>query len=276
MSFHLLTASKTHPGRIRKINEDSIFSFVRDRQKGDMLALLSVADGIGGHKAGDIASKMAIDTIFQSLAWFLDKNQAEDTKPVNFIRINTSGLQIHNHIEKRLKLAFEEANTQIYEYGRTHPEASNLGTTLTCALVWGDNVVIAHVGDSRAYLLRKGTLRQLTEDHSFVGQMVRQGQLPHEAYYVHPRRNVITRALGQFPDISVDVRTERLEADDRLLLCSDGLWEMLRDPEIKDYLASNHDLEHIVLEMVQQAIANGGPDNISAIVAKIVAKPDDR
>ena len=222
----------TDPGKVRQVNEDAVFSFVRPARNGDALGLLLVADGIGGHKAGDIASKLAAKTIFESLSWFLEKDQTDDTRPIEA----STELDPNNFIEKRLRRAVETANAKIFEYAQKNPEkAGNMGTTITAALIWKHSLVVAHVGDSRGYLFRNGILHQLTEDHSFVGQLIRRGQLPYDAYYEHPRRNVITRALGQFPDVQIDLRTDIIQSGDRLLICSDGLWEMIRDNKLTEY-----------------------------------------
>jgi len=266
MALNLIAAAHTHPGKIRQVNEDSVFTFVRPAKNGDALGLLLVADGIGGHKAGDIASKLAATTIFDSLSWFLEKDQTDDTRPLH----TSPELDSNNFIEKRLRRAVEAANSKIFEYAQNNPEkAGNMGTTITVALIWKHSLIIAHVGDSRGYLFRNGILHQLTEDHSFVGQLIRRGQLPYDAYYEHPRRNVITRALGQFPEVQIDLRTDILQAGDQLLLCSDGLWEMIRDPKIVEFLRKSEDLEATAGEMVNEAIANGGPDNITIILGKL-------
>jgi protein phosphatase len=265
-TLSIVAAAHTNPGKARQVNEDSVFTFVRPAKNGDALGLLLVADGIGGHKAGDIASKLAANTIFDSLAWFLEKDQTEDTRPLNA----SPELDPNNFIEKRLRRAVEAANFKIFEYAQLNPEkAGNMGTTITVALIWKHSMVMAHVGDSRGYLFRNGNLYQLTEDHSFVGQLIRRGQLPYDAYYEHPRRNVITRALGQFPEVQIDLRTDILQEGDKLLLCSDGLWEMLRDPRLTDYLNKSDDLNAIAHAMIQEAIANGGPDNISLVIGLV-------
>jgi len=265
-ALSISSAARTHPGKIRQVNEDSVFTFIRPAKNEDALGLLLVADGIGGHKAGDIASKLATTTIFESLSWFLEKDQTQDTRPIH----SSPELDSNNFIEKRLRRAVETANQKIFEYAQNNPEkAGNMGTTITSALIWKHSVVIAHVGDSRAYLFRNGILHQLTEDHSFVGQLIRRGQLPYEAYYEHPRRNVITRALGQFPDVQIDIRTDTIQSGDLLLLCSDGLWEMIRDKKISEYLEKTENLEETVNYMIDEAIANGGPDNISIVLGKI-------
>ena len=131
--------------------------------------------------------------------------------------------------------------------------------------------ILAHVGDSSAYHYRDGKLNQITDDHSFVGELIREGHLPEEAYYVHPRRNVITRALGQMPYISVDLYTDFLQENDRLLICTDGLWEMVRDDELSTVLA-NPIFEDIPSELVEAANLNGGADNIGLVVGEINQK----
>jgi len=272
MTYQLHAIIHTDPGRIRKHNEDSVFQYVRPTEKGAALGILIVADGIGGQKAGDIASKMAVDTIFEALTWFLERDQAEDTKPLNQNLAEASrDSNGENFLETRLRKAIAEANVKILDYAKNNPiEAGNMGTTLTCALVWGSNLVLAHVGDSRAYRLREGRLEQLTEDHSFVGQMVRDGQLPEEAYYVHPRRNVITRALGQYEDVEIDLSTDMVLAGDRYLLCSDGLWEMVRDHDIKDHLKRTDGIQSIAESLIRLANENGGQDNVSLVIGEII------
>lgn len=256
------------------MNEDTVFTYVRPTEMGDGLALLIVADGIGGQKAGDVASKIAIEAIFEGLTWFLERDQREETRPLN-AGGPTSPLappRKDHHIEKRLQRAIQTANKIIYQYAQENPEAAgNLGTTVTCVLIWGDYAVVANVGDSRTYRLREGQLEQLTEDHSFVGQLVREGQLPPEAYYTHPRRNVITRALGQRPEVKIDIHTEWLLEGDKFLLCSDGLWEMVRDEDIKLYLESISDPQAASNKLVALANAHGGADNIGVVIGEILS-----
>ena len=271
MKTKLFGAAKTHPGRVRDINEDSVLFFTQKQTFDGSLGLLAVADGIGGHKAGDIASKLAIDTIYESLAVFLETDPSEITRPTNTnSSLQQSGYGSENFLETRLRIAVEDANKKIFDYAQANPEkAGNLGTTITCALIWQTNMVIAHVGDSRAYHFRNKNLIQLTEDHSFVGQLIREGQLPKEAYYVHPRRNVITRALGQMPHVRVDLRTDILSENDRILICTDGLWEMVRDPDIQQHLEQNNNPEDVVSKLIETAIKNGGVDNIGVVVGEI-------
>ena len=270
MELILKSAALTHQGRVRKHNEDSVFTFVRDPHKGGPLGILIVADGVGGQKAGDIASQIAVETVYEHIAWFLDRDPVEDTHQSAVTNRKDDG---EHPLETRLRIAIQAANKKILAYAHDNPiQAGNMGTTLTCALVHGDQLTIAHIGDSRGYRLRDGELEQLTEDHSFVGQMVRDGQLTDEAYYVHPRRNVITKALGQFDDAEVDLWTIPLEVDDEFLLCSDGMWEMIRDPEIKTHLLEEDDLEIAARTLVETANENGGSDNISVVLAKVTSK----
>ncbi len=271
MGYKLSAATCTHPGKVRKVNEDSVFTFVRPSEKGEALGLLIVADGIGGHKAGDIASKIAVDTVFNQLQWFLDRDSSDDTKPLNMDTSSKINSAIgENFLETRLRGAIEAANVNILEFAHQNPQqAGNMGTTMTCALVWGKHLVLAHIGDSRAYLFRKSELTQLSDDHSFVGQMVRDGQLPFEAYYVHPRRNVITRALGQFDDAQIDISTSTLENGDKLILCSDGLWEMVRNPDIENLLLKEENLDKLSESLIELANKNGGSDNISVVIGEV-------
>ncbi len=277
MGNQLISVSRTHPGRVRKVNEDAVFSFIRPPEHGHSIGLFIVADGIGGHKAGDIASKLAVKTVFSELEWFLGEDSARDTKPLRPPpELLQQDLTFENYLETRIRRAIQDANSKIHEYARNHPDkASNMGTTFTCLLVFGNKLVVAHVGDSRAYRLHDNELVQLTEDHSFVGQMVRDGQLPTEAYYVHPRRNVITRALGQYSDVKVDLRTENLNDGDRLLICSDGLWEMVRDPELEDLLVDTKNLDVLVEKLIKQSLERGGPDNISVVIVEIASGDHD-
>jgi protein phosphatase len=270
MELILQSAAVTHQGRVRKHNEDSVLTFVRAPAKGDPLGILVVADGVGGQKAGDIASQIAVETVYEHMSWFMDRDPQDDTRPVPSKSAPADG---ESPLETRLRIAIQAANKKILAYAHDNPiQAGNMGTTLTCALVHGSSLTIAHIGDSRGYRLREGELEQLTEDHSFVGQMVRDGQLTDEAYYIHPRRNVITKALGQFDDAEVDLWTIPMEPGDELLLCSDGMWEMVRNPEIRTRLVDQDDLETVAEELVQLANDNGGSDNISVVLGKLTRK----
>jgi protein phosphatase len=263
----LTAACGTHPGQLRDINQDNVLSLVRPHEMGQALGLLIVADGMGGHKAGEIASQLAVDTIRNSLAWMLDQDDAQVTV------LADNPANDNKTLERRLVRAVEEANQVIFAYSQENKkDAGNLGCTLTCVLVSGAEAVIANVGDSRTYLYRQEELQQITEDHSYVWQLVQEGFLKVEEIYDHPQRNVITRALGNQEDVAVDTWNYTLEDGDRLLLCSDGVWEMIHDPEEIAGPMASEDLQDAVQQLIKAANDYGGLDNIGVVVAEFKAQ----
>jgi len=259
----LRAAYGTDPGQLRDINQDNVFSLVRPQKLGQALGLLVVADGMGGHKAGEVASHLAVETIRDSLGWMLEQDDAESTVLAGNPANEDSAM------ERRLRRAIKEANQVIYAYSQENKkDAGNLGCTVTCVLINGSRAVVANVGDSRTYLFRGNELQQITEDHSYVWQLVQEGFLKVEEIYDHPQRNVITRALGNQEEVDVDTWTYTLEDGDRLLLCSDGVWEMIHDPqEIAASLASE-ELQEAVDQLIEAANHYGGLDNIGVVVAE--------
>ena len=226
-------AGVTHAGRKRRRNEDA---FVLEPP------LFAVADGMGGAQAGEIASRLAA-------AAFREYHEADELAG-----------------EERIAAIIKEANRRIYERARADAEASGMGTTATAALVDGDGVAIGHVGDSRAYRIRRGALEQLTDDHSLVADLVRSGRLTHEEADSHPQRSVITRALGTDEDVDVDTLTGTPEPGDVFLLCSDGLTTMLRDDEILRLVAESRDLASAGKALVKAANRRGGEDNVTVVL----------
>jgi len=181
-NFILRAAAGTDAGRKHNVNQDNAFAYVRDPELGKSRGLFIVADGMGGHKAGEIASQLAVETIHQELVWFLMQSDEEDTQP-SYPAIGQEGTSEteQNLLEKRLLLAIQQANRRITQYAESNPiDAGNLGTTITCALIDENQAIIVNIGDSRTYLLRGGKLYQITEDHSYVGHLVREGQLAPE------------------------------------------------------------------------------------------------
>lgn len=239
---------------------------IRPEKLGQALGLFVVADGMGGHKAGEVASRLAVETIRDSLGWMLEQDDAQAT-----VLAANPGTE-DRALERRLKRAIEEANQVIYAYSQENKEdAGNLGCTVTCALINGSKAVIANVGDSRTYLFRDHELQQITEDHSYVWQLVQEGFLQVEEIFDHPQRNVITRALGNQEEVAVDTWTYTLKDQDRLLLCSDGVWEMIHNPdEIAASLASAR-LQEAVDQLIEAANGYGGLDNIGVVVAEYKA-----
>ncbi len=226
---------KSDTGLRRDLNEDRYFADGR---------LFIVADGMGGHRAGEVASARSIKVVIEYLA-------AESGKGTP---------------ETILAEAIMRANEVIFEEARSDAQLAGMGTTFTCALLAGRRAVIGHVGDSRAYLWRAGQLTQLTEDHSLVAQLVREGRISPEEAFTHPQRNIITKALGVEPVVDVDVATYSLEAGDLLLLCSDGLTTMLRDSEIAAHVARTRDLDELADLLIAEANARGGVDNITVVL----------
>jgi protein phosphatase len=174
-----------------------------------------------------------------------------------------------DHYASRLRNAIEDSNKAIIQYGQEHTEASGLGSTVTTALVIGNQAYIANVGDSRTYLLRDGKLTRITHDHSLVERLVQAGQIDAEDVYDHPHRNLVYRSLGAGKaDVDVDVFTEPLQDGDSLLLCSDGLWEMVRDPQLEQILTEFADPAEACEILIQRANENGGEDNITAVLVR--------
>jgi serine/threonine protein phosphatase PrpC len=270
MIASLRAACGTDPGQLREINQDNVLSVVRAQELGQPLGLLVVADGMGGHKAGEVASQLAVAAIRDSLAWMLEQ---DDTEATVLVDLPTGKLGNDDEtLERRLQRAVEEANRIIFEYSQANQEdAGNLGCTVTCVLVVGSKATIANVGDSRAYLYRQDELTQLTDDHSYVWQLVQEGLLREDEIYDHPQRNVITRALGNQSDVTVDTSTCQLEGGDRLLLCSDGVWEMIRDPAEIASALDQRELEESVNSLIDKANGYGGLDNIGVVVAELMS-----
>ena len=258
---YLLVGQRSDVGDARRgqANEDSLFvlttTAISSSQAGPTLGLYLVADGMGGHMDGEIASRTACEVIIGTL-------------------LATLGLPTLEHyssatVQERIEGAFQVANHQIFAIASA--DGSNMGTTAVLALVVDDQAYLANVGDSRAYRWRAGELRQLTEDHSHVYTLFKNGLIEEDAIYIHPRRNEIFRSLGSAPAVEVDCYGADLAPGDLLLLCSDGLWEMLRSEGIADVLELNlADPQVICDELVRRANLAGGDDNISVIVVRAI------
>lgn len=229
-------AGATDTGRKRRRNEDAY-----------VIAppLFAVADGMGGAQAGEVASKLAATVL-------------EDTDSGAL-----SG-------RERVTALFQEANKRVHDRSNVDPSASGMGTTMTVALIEGNEVTIGHVGDSRAYLVRDGRLEQLTEDHSLVNELMKSGKLSPEEAETHPQRSVITRALGTDPDVDVDAFTIEAQKGDVFLLCSDGLTAMVDDDGILDVVEKHRDdLDRVTKSLVAAANRGGGEDNITVVAFTI-------
>lgn len=249
--MRLEAAFLSHIGQIRQRNEDAIgYSDPREpRVRGERGSIFVVADGMGGHRGGDVASQLAVDTVIASYY------NAKDVAP-----------------SEALTRAFGEANKVIVERSRDDVSLYGMGTTCTALVIRGQEAFIAHVGDSRAYLLHDDRLTQLTKDHSLVGEWVREGVLTNEDARAHPRRNVITRSIGTHDELTVDVSPEpiRLRDGDVLLLCSDGLTSLVGEGELKAVLESKPP-RAACDQLVDLANARGGKDNVTVLVVNVRA-----
>ena len=235
----MISAARTHIGKVRASNQDAIL--VCPGKHG----VYGVADGMGGHKAGDVASKIAVAVVERAL-----KNEAPSVS--------------------LLRAAIEEANQIIYEEQLANPDYSGMGTTMT--VIWEDEerILLGHVGDSRAYRIRENAISQVSLDHSMVAEMVRRGLITEDEARVHPYRNIITRALGTSPTVNVDVKELDKAPGDMFLLCSDGLSEYVQSVQMNEILRK-YSLENAVDVLLNMALEGGGRDNISVILAEVEA-----
>lgn len=242
----MVSAGLTDVGKVRERNEDSFLV-------NDELGLYLVADGMGGHIAGDVASRMAVEEVESCLRARLA--QAEG-KPPEFYA-------------EALREAFQIANRAIYSYSRRGPFPVILGTTAVAALTVGDDLYVAHVGDSRLYLYRQRRGRRLTKDHSQVQELIDFGHLTEDEAENHALSNVITRSLGGEPHVEVDVARHKLEAGDVVLLCTDGLRRVLGEQEIEKVICDESMTpDDICQTLVQRTVAGGAPDNVTVIVLR--------
>jgi protein phosphatase len=235
-------------GRRRETNEDELFL-----DSGGVYGVFAVADGMGGHAAGEVASRLAIETVVEGM------RPIQDQKPL-----------APAEASRRIVQAVEEANRRICESIVGHQDRRGMGTTMVVLVVLEDRALIGHVGDSRAYLLRDGSLRRLTTDHSWVSEQVRMGLMSDAAAQRHPMRNIVTRALGSRAEVAVELSEEPIAPGDTLLLCSDGLNSMLGDEEIEAILRSHGaEPEQACRALVDAANDRGGDDNTTVIVIRI-------
>ncbi len=246
----------TDVGRKRKHNEDA---YLVDAERG----LFVVADGMGGHAAGEVASRITVESIQEFIA--SSDEATESSWPFGYgNRSSSSG--------NRLTAAVERANEKVMRAVANRPELKGMGTTVVAALVEEDRATLVHVGDSRAYLFRDGELRRLTDDHSWVQEQVNAGILSEDEAKSHPLKNVVTRALGGSAHVSVDLIEVPLRAGDRFLLCSDGLTGMVADDEILGYLVTETAPEAAVRKLVDLANERGGVDNITSIIIDVLGE----
>jgi len=235
--------AKSDIGRAREMNQDAYYA----SQPSDTVGLYIVADGMGGYNGGEIASTLAV------------------TAAKNFIENNFAETEhTKEKLQELVKNAIEYANMLVYEKAKEIPELEGMGTTIEVALVHNNRVYIGHVGDSRIYRIRKDFIRKLTTDHSYVETLVKEGKISKEEAVHHPKKNMITKALGCTSFVEPDVTVKGFLKDDILVLTSDGLTNMLKDQEIFDIIKFNIDIA--TDKLVDKANENGGLDNITVII----------
>ena len=250
MNVTLDFALKTHPGLVRPLNEDAIGA---DPSCG----LFALADGLGGYNAGEVASVMAISSVLERLSPALADSRANE---VNF----TPDEAIYDTVN--------EINASIYNAALNSAAFEGMATTLVIAWFLGDRLWVAHTGDSRLYRYRDDQLEQLTRDHSFSQELLDAGMVTEEEARILPAKNLVTRALGASPEIEAEVQELDVQAGDLILICSDGLTEMVGSYEIAGLLAAQADMHETARRLVDLANEAGGRDNTSVIVIKVTAK----
>lgn len=230
-------------GKVRDMNQDSYYISDKD----DKMKLYIVADGMGGYKGGEIASKLAIES---------SKNYIIN----NFDQIKKE----RDQIIELIKSAIEYANMVVYEKSKEVPELAGMGTTIDVCLIYSNRIYIGHIGDSRVYRLRKDFFRKLTVDDSYVEQLVKEGNITKEEAYNHPKKNMLTKALGCTAFVEPTVLVKGFMKGDILLMCTDGLTNMLKDDKICEIIKQNS--EQASKELVKKANEQGGYDNITAVI----------
>ncbi|MEN9936319.1 MAG: hypothetical protein RLZZ387_2898 [Chloroflexota bacterium] len=251
----------SHTGMVRDLDEDSLLALeltmVR-KAAPRTWGLYIVADGMGGHSAGEVASDLALRGAFEVV-------QSEYLTPT----VDADATDDEARLREVVKRAVLQANAYVLREAQSR--GNDMGTTITMALVAGDRAVVGNIGDSRTYLLRDGALRRVSKDHSLVQRLVDLGQITPDEVYSHPQRNAVMRSLGDKAEIEVDVFVERLRPGDALLLTSDGQWEMTRDPQMAEIIAANPDPQAACEALIKAANAAGGDDNITVILVRFEA-----
>lgn len=232
----------TDIGRKRKVNQD--YLFFSDEPVGCFPNLYIVADGMGGHKAGDYASRYTIERVVASVS----RNTGEEPIAI-------------------MKEAINKANELLVAESREDESKSGMGTTLVIGTIIGNKLFVANIGDSRLYVVGQN-MRQITRDHSLVDEMVRLGEINADEARVHPDKNIITRAVGTSDHVEADFFEVEITADDTILLCTDGLTNMVRDDEILDIIKKYDNAQAATMQLVKEANANGGRDNITVMIIK--------
>jgi len=238
----------TDIGKVRSENQDCV-RFVQNALPS--FGVLALCDGMGGARAGSIASEIALTSFISKITENLSDKKSKDK------------------ISDKVREAVEQANSIIFERGKSDLQCEGMGTTLVAAIIKGKESYVVNVGDSRAYLIAGGNIEQITHDHSFVEEMIGRGSITREAARNHPRKNIITRALGAEETVKCDIFEPVLSKNDLLLLCSDGLSNTLSDEEILEISKNSKNLSDIGKELLDLALSRGAPDNVTIGLLRI-------
>lgn len=239
----MMVFAKSNIGKERRINEDFYYISEPDSK----IKLYIIADGMGGYKGGEIASKLATESIQKYIYANFEKNKNSREEIVNLI-----------------KEAIKFANSQVFEEAKKDQELTGMGTTLDICLIYNSKLYVGHVGDSRVYRIRKDFLRRITKDHSYVQKLIEDGTITKEEAYHHPKKNMLIKALGCEEHVEPDVYVKTFLANDILLMCTDGLTNMIKENEIYNIIKENP--QEATNALIKKANENGGLDNITAIV----------
>ena len=257
LSFRI--AARSDIGRVRRINQDMVAQAELPLATGQIAQLCLVADGMGGAKAGELASKIATEVMTAQLSRVAAQTAPDDAS-----------------WQEALRAAAVAANSAVYRESKADPAHQGMGTTLTVALIVGDRVHLASVGDTRAYLINargvtvdNASVAQLTSDHSLVARLVDIGQITAEQARTHPQRNLLYRSVGTDPTVEIDTRSEQIDAGDVILLCSDGLFGFVRDEEIARIAIEEHAPDRACTALIALANSRGGSDNISVVIIRV-------
>ncbi len=240
-------AFESDKGKVRELNEDSCKVIIGKNGVPDTFI---IADGMGGHNSGEVASRIAVEFAQE----YLQNNAESFTEEENIL----------SEIEKLM----EAANSTVYQKSKESEENAGMGTTFVVTVIFNSKFYIGHVGDSRVYLIREGKIEQLTTDHSFIEELIKNGSLTREEAENHPKKNIITRALGCEENILIDTLSIGVNKNDTFVLCTDGLSNMLTGDEILSVIANNDDINVSCGELVRLANEKGGEDNITVIIIK--------
>ena len=241
-------ALKSDVGKLRKLNEDYCGCYFKEDNN---LSIFVLADGMGGHNAGEIASRVTVESILAKVSEFMDSNQSKMTD---------------KRIKELASDAIINANNNVVSLSAKNSGMRGMGTTVVMAALWGDKACISHVGDSRAYLVSDGKIKQLTTDHSYIEELIKEGSISRERAKNHPDRNMITRAIGVEDVVIIDTDVVKIKDLDAIILCSDGLTNLIDENEILDVFLKGQSADEICDELLKEANKRGGYDNITIVV----------